>query len=147
MSNHPVHIVDDKNFSSPSAFIPFCSFCGNMRIMGKKIPNFTIPVCNKFTPKVLEGRLCYQVDVNDLINQVDTKKLRTHGLAFMMDYNEDRLGLDTNAELENYVEKDIVDMYDKDATKNDAMIYMETLGMYNYEMNVSFRPISHLKDE
>ena len=138
MSNHPVHIVDDKNFSSPSAFIPFCSFCGNMRIMGTKIPHFTIPVCNKFKPKVLDGRLCYQVDVNDIINQVDTKKLSTHGLAFMMDYNEDRLGLDTNSKLDDSIDKDIVDMYEKDDKKNEAMIYIETLGMYNYAMNVTF---------
>ena len=82
----------------------------------------------------MEGRLCYQVDVNDIMNQVDTKKLSTHGLAFMMDYNEDRLGLDTDSELDTSIAKDIVDMHEKDYTKNEAMIYIETLGNYNYAM-------------
>ena len=62
--------------------------------MGAYDPNFGIPVCTKFRPTVLKGRLCYQVDVNEFMNQVDRKKLMSHGLAFMLDYNEDRMGLD-----------------------------------------------------
>ena len=133
ISNHPVHIVDDKNLSSPSAFIPFCSFGGNIAIMGTKIPSFRNPVCNKFKPTLLEGRLCYQVDVNEFMNQVDSKKLRTHGLIFLMDYNEDMLGIEAKNPLKNVLEKDLGDMQDKEDSKDEAMIYIETLGMLNYK--------------
>ena len=33
-NNHPVHIIDMEGNLSPSAFIPFCEFGGNMSIMG-----------------------------------------------------------------------------------------------------------------
>ena len=134
ISNHPVHILDEHNIPSPSAFIPFCSFGGNMSVMQEYVPNFPNRVCNKFSPIVLEGRICYQVDVNEFMNQVDSKKLMTHGLIFMMDYNEDRLGLDTNND-ETSVDKDYGDMQKKDDKKEKAMIYIETLGMHNYELN------------
>ena len=130
ISNHPVHIGYGENYS-PSAFIPFSSFGGNISIMGENIKNFSIPVCNKFRPRVLKGRLCYQVDVNEFKDEVDSEKLRTHGLVFMMDYKEDRIGLDTNTEFETSDEKDLVDMREKDPKGNEAMIYIETLGMQN----------------
>ena len=139
MSNHPVHIGYGQN-SSPSAFIPFCSFCGNISIMGENIPNFGIPVCNKFKPRILKGRLCYQVDVNEFKDEVDSDKLRTHGLVFMMDYNEERIGLDTNIEIQTAVSKDFVDMREKDMKKEEAMIYIETLGKQNYVTNALYFP-------
>ena len=138
ISNHPVHIMDDQNISYPSAFIPFCSFGGNMSVMGKDIPNFSIPVCNKFKPIVLKGRRCYQVDVNEFKNQVDTEKLRTHGLIFMMDYNEDRLGLETDMDLEAFGHKDFVDFQEAAISNKEALIHIETLGMNNYIIIFSF---------
>ena len=140
MSNHPVHIGYGQN-SSPSAFIPFCSFAGNISVMGENNPNFGTPVCNKFRAIVLEGRLCYQVDVNEFKDEVDSEKLRTHGLVFMMDYNEDRIGLNTNTDLEASVYKDFVDMLEKDKNKEEAMIYIETLGMQNYLNTLTIFPM------
>ena len=64
---------------------------------------------------------------------MDSEKLRTHGLVFMMDYNEDRIGLDTNTELETAVDKDFVDILETENQKKNAMIYIETLGMHNYK--------------
>ena len=81
---------------------------------------------------MLKGRLCYTVDVNEFIKQVDSDKLMSHGLAFMMDYNEDRLGLKANAPLETVFQKDLVDMKEKDDNEGEAMIYIETLGMHKY---------------
>ena len=48
--NHPVHILDPETDSlSPSAFIPFCDFAGDMTKLGRKIPQFALPVCTSFT--------------------------------------------------------------------------------------------------
>ena len=49
--NHPVHIVDENNSLSPSAFIPFCEFGGDMSALGVKIDQFSVPVCNSFKAK------------------------------------------------------------------------------------------------
>jgi hypothetical protein len=128
ISNHPVHVVDKNNNVSSSAFIPFCSFAGNMSIVGREVQNFEVPVCNKFMPIVLEGQLCYQLDVNILKNQIDRNKLMTHGLSFMMDYNTNRMGPDLNSLLAKSPEENISDEKDDKDTANEAMIYIETLG-------------------
>ena len=132
ISNHPVHILDDQNIFSPSAFIPFCSLGGNMSVMGKMHHRFSYPVCDKFRPKVLKGRLCYQVDINEFKDQVDSTKLMKHGLSLMLDYNEDRMGLDTNMDQETVLNMDWFHMLKNDDKKQKAMIYIETLGMFNY---------------
>ena len=72
------------------------------------------------------------MDVNDFKNQVDSKKLMSHGLVVLLDYNEDRMGLETNKPLEAVLEKDLVDMKEKDDNEGEAMIYIETLGMHKY---------------
>ena len=100
-----------------------------MSVMGENISNFSIPVCNKFKPTVVEGRLCYQVDVNEFKDQVDAEKLMSHGLVMILDYNEDRMGLKTIYENKTLQIKDLGDMNKADEKKNAAKIYIETLGI------------------
>ena len=50
-ANHPVHLIDANGTLSPSAFIPFCSWSGDMKALGKMIDNFSLPVCNAFQPR------------------------------------------------------------------------------------------------
>ena len=102
-----------------------------MSVMGQQVPNFEVPVCNMFIPTILEGQLCYQVDVNTLKNQIDRKKLMSHGLLFLMDYNTNRMGPDLNNLVVTSPVENIADEEDVEDKKNEAMIYIETLGMYN----------------
>ena len=102
-----------------------------MEIMGEFASNFSIPVCTKFQQTVLNGRRCYRLDVNEFKNKVDSKKLMSHGLIFLMDYNEDRIGLNMNNNSELSLSNDLGDM-------QDAMIYIETLGIDNYFKKYSF---------
>ena len=89
--NHPVHIMNTEKEISPSAFIPFCDFGGgNMSLLGKKIDQFEVPVCNSFQAKILNDQLCYEVDLNKFSNNIDKNKELKLGLNFIMDYNEDR---------------------------------------------------------
>ena len=48
VNNHPVHIFDKDGTLSPTAFIPFCSFGGDMKIVGTTSEQFELPVCNSF---------------------------------------------------------------------------------------------------
>ena len=90
VSNHPVHIVDEDGKLSPSSFIPFCEFGGNMSAMGVKIDQIDVPVCNSFKAKVLNDQLCYEVDPNLFIDRTNTLKYLKLGLVLVLDYNEDR---------------------------------------------------------
>ena len=47
-TNHPVHIQEEDGQLSPTALLPFCEFGGNMSVMGVKIDQFDVPVCNSF---------------------------------------------------------------------------------------------------
>ena len=49
---HPVHFIGRANQDSPSAFIPFCDFGGDMSAMGTKVDQFDVPVCNSFQGKI-----------------------------------------------------------------------------------------------
>ena len=109
-----------------------------MMVMGKYVSNFSIPVCSKFRPIVLKGRRCYQVDVNEFKDQVDLDKLMSHGLIFLLDYNNRSIGIKAKNPLEAVVEKDLGDMQKKGDNEDEAMIYIETLGMHNYTYDEHF---------
>ena len=89
--NHPIHIINREKEMSPSAFIPFCEFGGDMSALGVKIGQFDVPVCNSFQAKIFHDQLCYEVDLNKFANKIKiNKKEMKIGLTFLMDYNEDR---------------------------------------------------------
>ena len=90
MTNHPVHIINETEHFSPSAFIPFCSFGENMNALGIQVDNFDVPVCNSFKAVIHNDQLCYQVDLEKFRDpQVIDKQLK-HGLVMILDENKDR---------------------------------------------------------
>ena len=95
ISNHPVHILDESGKLSPSAFIPFCEFGGNMSLMGQKIDQFFYPVCNSFQEKILNNQLCYEVDPNKFLTSLKYSNVRL-GLSLLLDHNEDRFSKHQN---------------------------------------------------
>ena len=58
-SSHPPHLTN----SSASAFIPFCGFSSDLGALGAPHPNLTFPACSAFSPVLLEGELCYSLDI------------------------------------------------------------------------------------
>ena len=78
------------NKTSPSAFIPFCEFGGDMSGVGVKLEQFDDPVCHSFQAKILNDQLCYEVDLNLYSNQSNKAQEVEFGFSFVMDYNEDR---------------------------------------------------------
>ena len=73
ISNHPVHILSEDRKFSPSSFIPFCEFGGDMSRVGKKIQPFESRVCNCFQAKILNDQLCYEVDLSRYSNRENIK--------------------------------------------------------------------------
>ena len=128
VTNHPVHIVDENQDLNPTALFPFCEFGGNMAVMGVKIDQFDVPVCNSFRPKIYKDQLCYSVDPNVFKNDTDFKK--KFSLTLAIDYNEDRQ-FDFSLQ-----QKDIAKETDDDSFEESNphrlvdFITLETIGKY-----------------
>ena len=127
VSNHPVHLIKANGELSPSAFIPFCEFGGDMSAMGEKIDQFVVPVCNSFQAKVLNDQLCYEVDLNRFTNRDNKENELKLGFAFIMDYNEDRqVTFDQDFKEED--EDGLVNRIAKSDDDKHASIFLNTIG-------------------
>ena len=88
VTNHPVHIIGEDNELNPTALIPLCEFSGNMSVMGVKIDQFDVPVCNSFSPKIVKDQLCFTVNPNKYKKSV--KDQGELSLTLFMNLNEER---------------------------------------------------------
>ena len=132
VSRHPVHIKDVKGRMSPSALIPFCGIGRNMSAMGVKIDKFDIPVCNSFTERVLNDQLCYEVDPNNFIQRKNILEGFKTGITLVLDYNEDRevsYGTQNDDGMQGDEEEDIMDILVQTDSKQEALIYLNTIGI------------------
>ena len=60
-----------------------------MSVMGVKIDQFKVPVCNSFKAKIIRDQLCYDVDPNDYKDKLKSKEKMS--LSIFISYNEDRI--------------------------------------------------------
>ena len=127
--NHPPHIITQSNQISPSAFIPFCDFGGNMTAMGMKIKQFDVPVCNSFQAKVLNDQLCYEVDLNRFAKKVCIEDEIKLGFNFIMDYNEDRQ-ISMDEEVTEDSEINLARRVVESNQDHNAFIYLNTIGKW-----------------
>ena len=86
LSLHPVHLTPDSEGNiPPSALIPFCSYQGDASILGQKTPEFgNFTLCDKFQSTILEGQLCYSLDVAKYTKN-PTKAGKGNGLFLLLD--------------------------------------------------------------
>ena len=112
---------------SPSAFIPFCEFGGNMSSVGVNMRQFDYPVCNCFQAKLFNDQQCYEVDLDRFSNNHYKDKELKLGFYFMMDYNEDR-----QVQFLRTFEKPTEFSFGNTILKSDehhnAFIYLDTVG-------------------
>ena len=125
--NHPVHLLDPETGSlSPSAFIPFCDFAGDMTELGRKIPEFALPVCTSFTRTFIEGQLCYELEVNKFFNEPRNEPKLRRGLTLILDYNEDRNLVRIRGK-EKEIKRNLVDNIVSFEESQEALIYIKTI--------------------
>ena len=126
--NQPVHILDDNLNLSPSAFIPFCSFDGNSDLLGRDYGNFSLPVCSSFKKRLLEGQLCYQIDVNRVINDKSVAGLQKGGLTLLVDVNAEKdLFSVLNTTPEDEIFSDFIEEIYEAEEFEKIMIHIETI--------------------
>ena len=82
MSNPP-HLTSGWS----SAFIPFCAYRTdfNFSRVSPALEGTDFPVCSSFLPTILEGQLCYKIQLNQSSGQGNGNEL-----MLLLDYNEDR---------------------------------------------------------
>ena len=114
------------NKLSPSAFIPFCEFGGNMSSVGVKIKQFAVPVCNSFQAKILNDQLCYEVDLKKFSDGNNNRKKLKLGFSFILDYNEDKQF--TSYQENNSLELGLTNSFDESEENNHAIVYLDTIG-------------------
>ena len=93
------------------------------------IDHFEIPVCNSFESKIINDQLCYEIDLNKFSNKNDIDKELKTGLAFIMDYNEDRQ-VTFNQDSENIIDKGLVSRIHKSDDSHHAFVFLNTIGKY-----------------
>ena len=88
LSQHPVHLTpDDQGNRPPSALVPFCSYQENSNLFEQENPNLkNLTVCDRFEPTILEGQLCFSLDIAKL-KQKPTKSGKSNGLFLLIDPN------------------------------------------------------------
>ena len=104
-----------------------------MSVMGVKIEQFDVPICNSFKRRVLNNQLCYQVDINRYIrnNQMNNEDVLKSGLLFLMDYNEDRqirTWVDDGTRVDLHADESLQSKLIHTEDKSHAHIYLNTIG-------------------
>ena len=81
--SHPPHLTSTWS----SALIPFCAYRTNLGFAGNfsNLPGITFPLCSSFLPTILEGQLCYKLELNKPSGQG-----KGNALMLLLDSNEDR---------------------------------------------------------
>ena len=111
-----------------------------MTVLSKHRTNFSFPLCSSFRPRLLDGQLCYFIDLDNVTKQKPTSQGPAHGLTLFLDYNQERmLGGNTDVARED----DLVVNLNKrhEETKEEAKIHIDTLepfighGGGNYELS------------
>ena len=128
VSLHPPHIIKSNGSLTPSALIPFCAYQTNMTLLGQSTVDLPYDVCSKFQPTVLEGQVCYFLDLT-MIEKEHTKVNIDNGLLLILDHG----GNSHEDEKATENEKRIVSLNLKasNADKNLARVYIDTLAGFS----------------
>ena len=103
-----------------------------MSVVGEKIIQFDVPVCNIFQAKIQNDQLCYEADLSKIAKEENIEKDLEIGFTFIMDYNEDRQVIyekDTISKNKIGLTSNVVET-DQDKV---ASIYINTIGRLCYE--------------
>ena len=133
LSSHPVHLKTRNGTILPSAFIPFCAYKTDLLMLGERITGLKFPVCNKFKPTVLDGQLCYTLDLSSTLPNTMTLDGKEGELTLLLDYNNERsIGLQKTKNIDNESSDRYLNMKDTFASDDhEARIFIHTLKPYS----------------
>ena len=126
VSLHSPHLIDSSGSLTPAALIPFCAYQTNMTLLGQKAEGINFTTCSQFRPTVLEGQLCYSLNLR-IIARDNTGAGLDNGIFILVDSGISEKELDI--ETETFGDEEIVTMRMEPSspTKSSARIYLNTL--------------------
>jgi hypothetical protein len=131
VSVHPPHLLDSQGRPTPDALIPFCAYSGNLDSFGEYVDGFDIPVCSKFQQTLLDGQLCYSLNVNSVVSTKEktTQPGKKEGIFFVIDTLEDEGAFrNKNKDLRRYLHPESSD------DRKTLSIHVNTLSRYSTSM-------------
>lgn len=139
LSSHPVHLISNEGIMFPSAFIPFCAYKTNMKLLGRYVDGLRFPVCDSFVPTILNGELCYSLDVDQaLATAEDTREGSKGQLTLLLDYNIERSIHTAIAEEEDKSVETLHFEESMSSGDDTARIFVHTLAGYSGEGSGSY---------
>ena len=140
MSVHPAHLSSSEQSLTASGLIPFCAYQTDVATVGQEEPDLPFPVCSHFYPTVLEGELCYSINITSLTKK-KTKEGLKNSLFLVLD-----LGNPDNSQVSKTLKLDLksfnLELESKQSTS--AKIYLNTLARFTSFKSGSYA-ISALK--
>ena len=118
--------MDTYGNMTPAALIPFCAYNSNMNITGKYITELSFPVCDKFRPTILDGQLCYTLNMDLVAPDTKTRPGKQHGIMIFIDSDNGRLENNLNLNIKS-PEKGLIRLGMEQEDENSARIYISTL--------------------
>ena len=101
--------------------------------MSREYSNFSLPVCTSFKRRLLDGQLCYQIDVNTIINETTAAGLQKGGLSLLVDANAE---YDLTSLWSKTIEEEIFDDFTEEFFKAEEsemiMIHIETISKAHF---------------
>ena len=127
MSLHPPHLINSNGSLTPAGLIPFCAYQTNMTLLGQTRQDLPFTVCSHFKPTVLEGQLCYSLDLSSIKTE-NSKPGERAGLFILIDQGVADEESETNINTQEKTEqiRDI-DLKGPEQHENYARIYLNTL--------------------
>ena len=132
VSLHSPHMMDSRGNLTPSALIPFCGYQTNMAILGNTRQDLPFPICTKFQPTVLEGQLCYSLDLAAILGENQkTISGKRHGILLILDPGKTNGNIFDNFKETNYKFLDLEVFHN---VETSFKIYIHTLtGFSSYK--------------
>ena len=134
VSLHPPHLLDSSGSLTPAALIPFCAYQTNMTLLGQKIEETNFISCSLFKPTVLEGQLCYELNLSSLEIE-DAGAGKRAGLMIVLDSGELS---DDETQKEETAFENTLNLEPSGEDVGSARIYLNTLSSFTASSSGSY---------
>ena len=118
--------MDSSGTLTPAALIPFCAYQTNMTLLGQKIEGTNLVSCSLFKPTLLEGQLCYELNLGSLKKEA-TGSGKKSSLVIVLDSGE-LSGKETQKEETAF--ENTMNLEPSGEDVNSARIYLNTLSSF-----------------
>ena len=89
--------------------------------------HFSLPVCSSFKSRVLDGQLCYQIEVNSFIEQDTMTTLQKAGLSILVDVNAEYERFEISSREEVKIFQDFSEEFIRKKESDKIMIHLDTI--------------------